>query len=371
MTDRDALLAAIHADPDDDTARLVYADWLQENGRADRAEFIRLQIEAASAEPFGPRARRAEESAKRILATHFDEWTHHLHGGLAKEPRFERGFVAHLSVEPRGFVPRAEALLSAEPVQALKLYRFSSTDERLPLEGFFDLPCLRQLRRFELSSMLISDMDHRDAEFGLLSSCPYLEHVRELSLRDNPVPPPWLAEVLRKRFPNLATLDLADNTHLGPCLAEHLPAAAHREIRRLDLSRVRFNSSEEIQRVLKSRCLRRVEELRLGIVPGTGSPGPLFHLDLGFVIPWDHLVILDLCGQWIGNDGVREITSARESRALRWLGLAHNGLGADAVRYLCDSPHLALNYLNVQGNNLSLGERAELHRRFPDAVIDS
>ena len=33
MTDREALLAAIHADPDDDTARLVYADWLQENGQ--------------------------------------------------------------------------------------------------------------------------------------------------------------------------------------------------------------------------------------------------------------------------------------------------------------------------------------------------
>ena len=37
MTERDALLAAIHADPDDDTARLVYADWLQENGQSDRA----------------------------------------------------------------------------------------------------------------------------------------------------------------------------------------------------------------------------------------------------------------------------------------------------------------------------------------------
>jgi uncharacterized protein (TIGR02996 family) len=41
-TDRDALLAAILAAPADDAPRLVYADWLDEHGEGDRAEFIRL-----------------------------------------------------------------------------------------------------------------------------------------------------------------------------------------------------------------------------------------------------------------------------------------------------------------------------------------
>jgi uncharacterized protein (TIGR02996 family) len=45
MSDRDALLAAIRQVPDDDAPRLVYADWLDEHGDADRAEFIRLQVE--------------------------------------------------------------------------------------------------------------------------------------------------------------------------------------------------------------------------------------------------------------------------------------------------------------------------------------
>ena len=153
-------------------------------------------------------------------------------------------------------------------------------------------------------------------------------------------------------------------------MAENLPAGDHRYLRKLDLTGVRFNS-DQIQKVLMSRCLRRVEELRLGIVPDKDHAGPLFHLDLGFVIPWDHLVILDLCGQGIGNDGVREISIQKESRALMLARSAHNGLGHDAVRYLCDSPHLALNYLNVQGNNLTLSEKASLQRRFPDAVIES
>src|SRR3954447_2290691 len=45
MSDRDALLAAVRQAPDDDAPRLVFADWLDEHGEADRAEFIRLQIE--------------------------------------------------------------------------------------------------------------------------------------------------------------------------------------------------------------------------------------------------------------------------------------------------------------------------------------
>ena len=43
--DESALLAAISADPADDTARLVYADWLDEHAQPARAEFIRVQVE--------------------------------------------------------------------------------------------------------------------------------------------------------------------------------------------------------------------------------------------------------------------------------------------------------------------------------------
>src|SRR5579883_797347 len=38
-------MAAIIAHPDEDTPRLMYADWLQENGDQTRAEFIRFHIE--------------------------------------------------------------------------------------------------------------------------------------------------------------------------------------------------------------------------------------------------------------------------------------------------------------------------------------
>jgi uncharacterized protein (TIGR02996 family) len=44
MTEREALLAAILANPTDDVARLVFADWLEENNEEQYAEFIRAEI---------------------------------------------------------------------------------------------------------------------------------------------------------------------------------------------------------------------------------------------------------------------------------------------------------------------------------------
>ena len=41
------LLEFIVANIDDDTPRLAYADWLQENGQDARAEFVRVQVERA------------------------------------------------------------------------------------------------------------------------------------------------------------------------------------------------------------------------------------------------------------------------------------------------------------------------------------
>ena len=43
-----AFLAAIAANPDDDTPRLIFADWLEEHGEPERAEFVRVQVELAA-----------------------------------------------------------------------------------------------------------------------------------------------------------------------------------------------------------------------------------------------------------------------------------------------------------------------------------
>ena len=46
-TEESALVGQILTRPADDTPRLVYADWLDEHGQADRAEFVRVQCAIA------------------------------------------------------------------------------------------------------------------------------------------------------------------------------------------------------------------------------------------------------------------------------------------------------------------------------------
>jgi uncharacterized protein (TIGR02996 family) len=47
MSQDNAFLETIRANPDDDTPRMVYADWLEEQGETDRAEFVRLECQLA------------------------------------------------------------------------------------------------------------------------------------------------------------------------------------------------------------------------------------------------------------------------------------------------------------------------------------
>src|SRR5262249_29982799 len=60
-SDERALIEAIRDDPDDSSVRLVYADWLEDQGRADHAELIRVQIALAK----GRAARRPSINERR------------------------------------------------------------------------------------------------------------------------------------------------------------------------------------------------------------------------------------------------------------------------------------------------------------------
>src|SRR3954447_5606631 len=96
MRDADPFLAAITARPDDDLPRLIFADWLDEHGHADRAEFIRLQCAAVQSPPTRRRAAELE-------AAHRDEWLAELPGGLY-HAEFHRGFAEHVVLPARAFL---------------------------------------------------------------------------------------------------------------------------------------------------------------------------------------------------------------------------------------------------------------------------
>ncbi|MBM3980407.1 MAG: TIGR02996 domain-containing protein [Planctomycetes bacterium] len=74
MSDEKALLAAIWAHPHEDTPRLMYADWLDEHGQGERAEFIRVQIEAANLPTFDPERASKAKRTRHLLAPHVEGW---------------------------------------------------------------------------------------------------------------------------------------------------------------------------------------------------------------------------------------------------------------------------------------------------------
>src|SRR5437763_14959052 len=86
MADRDAFLRAIWDRPHDDAPRLIYADWLDEHGDPERAEFIRLTTGSAA----GPAARVEE-----LLARNGDRWRAEVPSahGVKWGDELMRGFV--------------------------------------------------------------------------------------------------------------------------------------------------------------------------------------------------------------------------------------------------------------------------------------
>jgi uncharacterized protein (TIGR02996 family) len=94
MDDRQALMAAIIANPDEDTPRLALADWLDEHGDKHdkaRAEFIRLQCELALLPEDAPQTKE-HKRAKELHKKHHKAWLGPLHK-LTGMHEFRRGLL--------------------------------------------------------------------------------------------------------------------------------------------------------------------------------------------------------------------------------------------------------------------------------------
>src|SRR5262249_37597306 len=105
--EEERLLRAVLEAPDDDAPRLVYADWLEDNGDEHRrgwAEFIREQCPVFR-EPLGPRElRKAQSRLGNLFQQHGADWVGpHIRVG---PDDFHRGFATNgeLLAEPAGAV---------------------------------------------------------------------------------------------------------------------------------------------------------------------------------------------------------------------------------------------------------------------------
>jgi uncharacterized protein (TIGR02996 family) len=120
--DRAAFLRAIAENPDDDLPRLVYADWLDEHGQPERAEFIRVQIELARMPPDDPRRSELVDRQAELVSTPGRSWQPIQPPGVTL--RFERGFVQSVMVSNySAFIECAAELFATEPIYYLNIDR--------------------------------------------------------------------------------------------------------------------------------------------------------------------------------------------------------------------------------------------------------
>jgi len=314
MPDRDEreFLDAIVADLDDDTPRLVFADWLDERGGEDdqaRAALIRAQCRLEQL-PVGDRQRRdLVRRVRDLLNTHADRWTQPLRDGrLGRDWQFRRGFLDAVTMSATQFVGVAERLFRVAPtVRTLRFPDASNEVTRLAR-----CPYLARLASVDL---------HQMCKCGY---CPIERELRDL--------------FKSRHAANLTSLNLAQD--------------------RIDAAGARAMAS--------SRHLARLTSLDLSGNPLGADGAEVFasspHLD--------RLTSLDLAQTELRTDGARALAGETKLAALSRLVLRGNGIGPAGVRALVASPLAArLAALDLSDNEIGdAGARALVRWPRPERL---
>ncbi len=327
------LLRACKDAPDDDTPRLILADWVEDHSRgpADlgRAVALRAGVAAARLEDVDDR-QRMEWRATEQLNEFQKEWLHALLSCCDNvDSELRRGLFDVTTFDTTFLTRAGTALAESEEWQWVDHLRLTGYYHARPAEALLASCLLPSLNGLDLSRSLCFPQDVRDlaesaqcaglvalslaaarGALRTLTESPHLARLRSLSLRSS-------------------TPDAADVTALAESHA--LPA-----LREIDLS---WNN-------LRDR----------GVALLAASPR------------FADLESLDLGSNGIGNAGARALASSG-LRRLRRLGLSGNVIGEKGALALAESPALEhLERLDFHGNKAGRRGNAALRERFGGRV---
>jgi uncharacterized protein (TIGR02996 family) len=324
MPDESSLIQAILASPEDDSARLAYADWLSERGNP-RGELIRVQVTLAR----GVSDTAAlQEQERELLARHQEEWLAEL-VTFGCNWEFDRGFVSKGAIAASTFRDQSAAIFRAAPL--LRSVRFTHVSECL---NFLDWTALETLTALDLSGQLLDD-----PEGWRLWGAP-LGNLQSLNLSANRIDPDNLFWGSDNGFslPSLRHLDLSHNdlkstgAFCGPANGEFLPA----QIEHLNLS---GNLIADVSGFIHSSavgCLRTLDlsdnELDIEAVAGlfeSENLQKLSNLNLAH-----NKLSVEPPEEWTRQPMPRILESAMFQR-LECLDLSSNPLGENAFWHFC------------------------------------
>jgi uncharacterized protein (TIGR02996 family) len=268
MPEATAFYQAIRDNPGDDSARLVFADWLDENGDPGRAEFIRAQVRLDSVRhvipppeetrlafhyglsraggvwecPYDTFERRSLAfRCRNLIEAHEDEWL----GTLRELPRrdwnWSRGFLDVVELSPESIAATAGELFSQHPIRRLILNGLEGSVESLAaipadscltsldliLDGI-DLQALRELTGFRhlggLTELNLLYNELRDSAVDFLCGEPFFQNM-SLGLGANPFTATG-RQRLRQHFGARVGFELKRHPERLFCFSDSLPASA-------------------------------------------------------------------------------------------------------------------------------------------------
>jgi uncharacterized protein (TIGR02996 family) len=175
-----AFVADIAAHPDDDAPRLIFADWLDDHGQPERAQFIRAQCK------FDPDRDRLDDPEINTLRDRIEqlrqpyevaesEWLVQLgslpaHEYLGWHVLWRRGFVDELEMPVQWIVRHGEQLRQRYPLlRKLTLFRLNGWGQRLA-----ECPCLEGIRELEFPCW------YADEDAQALADSPHLRDLERL-----------------------------------------------------------------------------------------------------------------------------------------------------------------------------------------------
>jgi uncharacterized protein (TIGR02996 family) len=302
MSDEKALLGAIWEHPHEDAPRLVYADWLEEHGQRERAEFIRVQVELARMSYWDDSPRklellRAEERLKRL---HGPSWRTEVPGST-RQVEFSRGFILpSRRLSSKGFLRLQPGTFDAAPQWKVTITGASSA-----LRLAFASPLLARAVNLDLRA----GRNPPDDLFVWLAGAEHLRHLMTLAVTGIPVAPSALSVFLRSAVASSIQSLWLNYFHSGAY--------------RLERESLRIIAESPLAPNLRSLGLTLTPD---GSFPGRGFPWPRFPR-----LKW-----LALDYSEMGDDGLRYFLTDELPAELRRLDLQYNRLTDGGARRLAD-----------------------------------
>jgi uncharacterized protein (TIGR02996 family) len=216
MPDRETFQRMIADNPDDDGPRLVYADWLEEQGDTAEAEYIRVQCQRnrLPADDQEGRARltaQVEDTEKRLAG----EWKARLprFPGVTWGP-FHRGAVEMVLIDrAEPLLQHGEAIFAAVPVRLLWFKNLGADGAQAVAES----PLMARVTELNVASNQIGDDG-----IAALAASPRVANLRKLYASGNGITADGAAHIAGSKYlKNLVLLFLHAN-QIGDSGAESL-----------------------------------------------------------------------------------------------------------------------------------------------------